>query len=406
MISSTGYLFGVDRKVSVFKLNSSKTIAGRFFKRALLPTLIASTLASTNVLAQSDSGECEDIEGNPPGLYATTDSGRTFLIKGDKTVELAPGEAAFADENGLTCIQSVPQFLDWPCASDAASSRRFATYRAADLEADQSVIKQVVQRYFEIPEVIEPVPNWLEGESHTDLDVSEIISYSTADYWYQPDSSVDILHEKRPKVLLISLYVGINQVVIDNFAFDALIEHHGGDSLPVVFVFTDSNVVPVSYFGSNVSLEEVSKAFNERRIKLAEVPMWPLGDHHFSPSAEEFEKYFDLPELGDIDAQRREAIEAQLEIYSFTRKPIFVTMLEGGTMYVGDPARVRVAIDMGISELHTVINFVEQDSHLARCGPGTPAGSEGVSGATTPIGGPLAPPATSVPPVDPSASDS
>jgi hypothetical protein len=36
----------------------------------------------------------EEVEGTPPGLYATTDEGRTLLIQGEKMVELAPGEAA------------------------------------------------------------------------------------------------------------------------------------------------------------------------------------------------------------------------------------------------------------------------------------------------------------------------
>jgi hypothetical protein len=384
------------------------------FHRALLPALIASALATASVQAQianktpAADEDCLEVQGTPPGLYATTDEGRTFLMKGDKMVELAPGEAAFADESKITCIKKVPEFLDWPCSSEAASSRKFATYKYEDLEPDNS-IKQVVRRYFDIPEVIEPIPNWLEGEFHTRLDSQEIIAYSSPEYWYKPNPSVDFMHEKRPKTLLISLYVGVNRVVLDNYAVDALRQYYGKEKIPVDFVFNDSNVVPVSYFGSNVSLEEINKAFNERRIKLAEVPMWPLGDYHFSPSAEEFERLFDLPKLEDIDGLRREAISAQLETYGFSRKPVFVTMLEGGKVYVDDPDRVRVALSMGIDQLPSVVNFIESDSHLARCGPGTPAGALGVSGATTPIGGPLVPPgAPSTPPpaTEPPASDS
>jgi len=376
--------------------------------RKLLPAIIAATLASPVLFAQNTqtgnaTGECAEVEGTPPGLYVTTDEGRTYLIKGDQKVELAPGEAAFADENKLTCIKRVPDFLDWPCASDAASARKFATYEFEDLDQDKPIIQQVVQRYFEIPEVIEPVPDWLENEFHTRLAFSEIIGYSSPEYWYKPDPSVDIMHEKRPKTLLISLYVGINQVVLDNYHIDALHKFYGSELMPVLFVFNDSNVVPVSYFGDNVSLEEVHLAFNDRHIKLAEVPLWPLGDHHFSPTAEEYEKFFDLPDYEDIDEQKREAVEAQLETYGFSRKPIFVTMLQGGRMYVDDAARVRIAIHMKMPHLQTVVNFVEPDSHLARCGPGTPVDSEGVSGATTPVGAPPSapPPASSAPPLPP-----
>jgi hypothetical protein len=368
--------------------------------RALLPALIASALASGSLQAQDAAPECDEMQGTPPGLYATTDEGRTFLIKGDKMVELAPGEAAYANENQLKCIKAVPEFLNWPCATDAAQTRKFSTYTIDKLEPGNT-IKQIVQRYFEIPEVIEPVPNWQEGEFTVKLDFKDIVPYSSPEYWYQTDPAVDIMDEKRPKTLLISLYVGINKVVIDNHTVDALTKFYNGKEVPVVFVFNDSNAVPVSYFGSNVSLEEISKAFNERKIKLADVPLWQLGDHHFSASAEEYEKFFDLPKMEDIDPLRQEALAANMETFAFTRKPVFVTILEGGKMYIDDPDRVRVALNMGITRLPTVINFVEADSELARCGPGTPVGSSGVSGATTPIGGAIPPGTVPPPPPDP-----
>lgn len=381
---------------------SSRKVIGKPLLRALLPTLIASALASTSVQAQDPASDCEDMQGKtPPGLYATTDQGRTFLIKGDKTVELAPGEAAYANEQQLNCIKKIPDFLDWPCATDAAQSRKFATYSTEALDPNSNVITQVVQRYFEIPEVIEPIPNWLDGEYTVKLNFKDIVPYSSPEYWYQINPDVDIMDEKRPRTLLISLYVGINKVVIDNHTVDALNKFHGGKEIPVVFVFNDSNQVPVSYFGANVSLEEIHKAFNERHIKLADVPMWQLGDSHFSASAEEYEKFFDLPKTEDIDALRQEALAANLETYKFTRKPVFVTMLEGGKMYIDDPDRVRIALNMGITRLPTVINFVEADTELARCGPGTPVGSSGVSGATTPIGGALPPSVAPPPPPDP-----
>ena len=379
---------------------SSGKVISKPLLRALLPALIASALASGSLQAQDAAPECDEMQGTPPGLYATTDEGRTFLIKGDKMVELAPGEAAYANENQLKCIKAVPEFLNWPCATDAAQTRKFSTYTIDKLEPGNT-IKQIVQRYFEIPEVIEPVPNWQEGEFTVKLDFKDIVPYSSPEYWYQTDPAVDIMDEKRPKTLLISLYVGINKVVIDNHTVDALTKFYNGKEVPVVFVFNDSNAVPVSYFGSNVSLEEISKAFNERKIKLADVPLWQLGDHHFSASAEEYEKFFDLPKMEDIDPLRQEALAANMETFAFTRKPVFVTILEGGKMYIDDPDRVRVALNMGITRLPTVINFVEADSELARCGPGTPVGSSGVSGATTPIGGAIPPGTVPPPPPDP-----
>ena len=377
------------------------------YRLAVLPALITMALSAANVQAQSND-ECEDLQGTPPGLYVTTDEGRVFVIKGDTLVELAPGDAAYANEHSLTCLKSPPSLLEWPCSTDAAQSRKFATYTASELTTTNPV-NEIVQRYFNIPEVMEPIPNWLEGESNMSLGFGDIVSYSSPDYWYLTDPAVDILNEKRPKTLLISLYVGTNQVVIDNYAFDALRQHYGGQKIPVVFVFNDSNVVPISYFGSNVSLEEISRAFNERHIKLADVPLWQLGDHHFKPTAQELEKLLDLPALENVDPLRREALGAELETYGFSRKPVFVTMLEGSTkMYVDDPERVRVAISMGIARIPTMVNFVEQDFVYRRCGPGTPVGSSGVSGSTTPVGGAFPPAGTMPPPTDPNppASDS
>jgi hypothetical protein len=296
----------------------------------------------------------------------------------------------------MGCVKRVPQFLDWPCTTDAANSRKFATYALSDLP-DGNQPKEIVRRYFEIPEVIEPVPYWIDGEYHARFNINEIIQFASPDFWYLPDESGPILAEKRPKLQLISLYVGINKVVIDNYTLDALTAHFQSDEIPVVFLFNDSNVVPISYFGDNVSLEEISKAFLERQIKIAEVPMWPLGDHHLKVTIEEFEKYFDIPALEDIDPALVAGMKVSLEAWGFSKKPFFVTMMaESSTMTIDQPERVRVAQSMGYDRLPTLVYFIEPDSHLQRCGPGTAPGAS-VSGSTTPIGGVLVPAAPPTP---------
>ena len=118
--------------------------------KKILPVLIGSLLASGTAFAQST---CEELEGTPPGLYATTDEGRTILIRDDQVIELGPGEAGFADENGVKCIERIPQFMDWPCSTDAARSRMFATYSIEEL-ADGNKAREVVQRSFDGPEVM------------------------------------------------------------------------------------------------------------------------------------------------------------------------------------------------------------------------------------------------------------
>lgn len=379
----------------------------KVMRKVILPAVIAASLSGTTW----GQDECIELEGTPPGLYATTEEGRTFLVKDGETVELGPGDAGFADESGVKCIKRPPAFLDWPCSTQAAQSRMFATYSMGDLSG-KNEIQEIVSRYFEIPEVLAPLPNWIDGEYNAIFNYKDLLQFSSSDYWYTPAPDQPFLGPKRPRSLLISLYVGINKVVIDNYAIDVLRKELGSDEIPVAFVFNDSNVVPVSYFGPNASIEEIQRAFFERGIKLADVPMWWLGDFHIRPTIQEFEKFFDLPALEDISAEKQQTLKADLEAYGFTRKPLIVTVFaEAGNMLVDQPERLRVAASMGIQQVPTVFNFVETDIVVARCGPGTPIGfgSEGViSGETTPAGGALVSPGISIqPPVpDPDASDS
>ena len=166
--------------------------------KSLLPVLIALALAPLAAYAQDeDSGEQKFAE---PGLYTTTDEGHTYLIQDGKVLEMAPGESGFAGEDGLKRISSVPSFLNWPCSGDAAQSRKFATYAMKDL-TDSSQIKEIIQRYFEIPEVIEPIPNYIDGDFHGNFTLNDIIQFSSPEYWYSPNQDRPFLDQKRPRVL-------------------------------------------------------------------------------------------------------------------------------------------------------------------------------------------------------------
>jgi len=374
----------------------------KFLSKAILPALVASVLAG-NVLAQEDKNQkCIDMETPLPGLYTTTDEGHTFLIKDDKIVEMGPGESGFANEGELKCINKPPAFLEWPCATQAAQSRMFNTYTIEDLTQGNK-LKEIVQRYFDVPEVLVPIASYVDGEYNAVFDYNDLIQFSSPEYWYFPSPDRPILSGKRPKTLLVSLFVGTNQVVIDNYMIDLLRKELGSNDLPVAFVFNDTNTVPVSYFGANVSIEEVQKAFFERGIKLAEVPIWWQGDYQLQPTIEEFEKFFDIPPLEDIPADKQAALKADLEEFGFTRKTIIISVFaESSSMAVDQPERIRVAASMGIDRIPTTFNFVEEDILVARCGPGTPISGATVSGATTPIGGATVPPgAPVVPPAPP-----
>ena len=364
--------------------------------RSILPALISSALATTAALAQ----QADEEQVVVPGLYTTTDEGRTYLQQGDEVIEMKAGESGFADEEGMRRIEKLPEALDWPCSGTVAMGRKFATYALSDLP-EENRAAEIARRYFEIPEVIEPIPNWIDGEYHGTFSVDELLQFSSPEYWYHVNPNQDYLHPKRPTALLVSMYVGITTAIVDNNAFDILRELHGDDAIPVTFVFNDSNTVPVSYFGDNVSLEEVFRAFQERGIKLADPPMWWLGDYHLTPTIEEFEKFFDIPPLEDIPLANQDTLSEDLATHGFTRKPIIVSVLgEAGVMTIDQPRRVRMAAEMGISRIPTVMNFVEMDSIVARCGPGTPIGfgATAISGESTPEPGATVPAGAPPPP--------
>lgn len=138
--------------------------------------------------------------------------------------------------------------------------------------------------------------------------------------------------------------------------------------------------------------------------------MWELGDYTLRPTAAEFERLFDLPEMEDIPPDQAAALRQDLEANGFSRKPIFATLLTDRQRYIlDDPQRVRVAISMGMPDIPTFVITAEPDSHLARCGPGTPIGTRDaqIPGTAPPPASATVPPGVSPPPPpEPEVSDS
>jgi hypothetical protein len=121
--------------------------------------------------------------------------------------------------------------------------------------------------------------------------------------------------------------------------------------------------------------------------------------------------FFDIPNVEDIPAERRAALEFDLEANGFSKKPIFISLLSSsGSMVVDQPERVAVAAAMGMSKIPVHMTIVQPDILLQRCGPGRPAGFNNVSisGESTPQGGAALPAGSAVvpPPTEPGASDS
>jgi len=349
--------------------------------RALVSGL-AAYLLCTGALAQA--AACMDLDGIPPGLYAEVRSGKAYLEKDNKRIELGPGQVGFADLDRLECIDEPPRFLDWPCASDAARSRAFATYDLSKL-ANGDRLEEIVGRYFSVPEIPSPAINWLAGETHGHFAAGRLAPYNSGTLWYQPAENRALLSGERPRTLLVSLYLQLGQALVDSHMWKAMGASESDGDLPVTFVFHDSNTIPIGALGEDANLQQIIETFFQQDVKLAPVPMWWQGDHHLKVPLGEFERYFDIPPLESVDPARRAALKSDLDSGGLERKPIFITLMsESGTVVVDQPDRVRVAGSLGMERLPVVLNFVESDTLLAACGPGFAQGMGAVVGAAAP----------------------
>ena len=83
--------------------------------------------------------------------------------------------------------------------------------------------------------------------------------------------------------------------------------------------------------------------------KVAEVPMWWLGDYHLTPTVAEFEKFFDIPPLADIDPDMQDKLREDLLTHGFTRKPIIVNVFAETSAMAVDPRPFVVTLMVAAS---------------------------------------------------------
>lgn len=359
---------------------------------------------------QEEESECVDLEGTPPGLYVTVDQNQVFLIKDGKVVELDPGESGYANETSVACLKVPPRVLAWPCNTTEALARSMAPgYSAAELP-DFGGPAEVRDRYFGENQAISPEIEWLNGEIHGRYDPREFQGFDTEAYAYLSAGEDLFASPKRPHTLLVNLFWSTGQAVIDARVLAALQAESTDGLVPVAFVFNRDNEVPVSFFGPQVTLQEVIEAYLEKGVELAPVPVWYAGDHHMEVSLQELENLADIPDLDDISEETQQRLRADLEAHGFKYKPVSVSILSGSdSLLVDQPDRVRIAADMGMTQFPVVMFYFNDSSHLAGCGvtlpqvsavgigPAGGAGGGPVDAGGTPGGGPGVPLPPSLP---------
>lgn len=345
------------------------------FNRAKLSTMIALALTASAANAQ------DPIK---PGLYTTVDEDEIYLIQGGQQYDVKTGETVMITADGLEFVDKPPAFLAWPCGTGFAPDRgTLESFPASDLPPGDE-IGSVAQMFFEEAKVIEGNPRWLNGESHMSLPSEQIEQFVSSANWYKPGPEDAKMASQRPDTLIISLFYGTGQVVVDPNHLAYLKELYGDEDIPVVFQYQEENVVPITYFGADPTPEMIMRAFKEQGIKPADVPMWYAGDKHMEVDPGALADLGGVPPASEMDPERLEELKQDIQKNGFSGKPITMAMTQGGdTPLIDEPERLRAAQELGIAAVPVMFSFYDSGSHAGQCGLAPPVAAAGVLGTFT-----------------------
>ncbi len=342
-------------------------------KRAPLPALIALALGLPAVQAQ---------DSPPPGLYTTVDQDEIYIIQpnGEQT-DVKTGESVRVTEDGLEFIAQRPQFLNWPCGTGFAPNRGTLPTFSLDSLPPGDQIGQVADLYFSNQQVLEGSPRWLNGESHGAFPAAEIDQFVSNASWYTTGPADADLAAQRPKTLLIGLFYGTGQVVVDTNHLDALKAEYGDDPIPTVFQYQEENVVPISYYGPNPTPGQLVANYQEKGIKPADVPMWYAGDQHMAADPGALADSLGIPPASSFDPQELAELQQDIQENGFNAKPVTLAFVPGSQGMVADEsARLRAAAESGITPVPVMFSVYENDMIASQCGLAPPIGAAGLLG--------------------------
>ena len=341
------------------------------FARVRLSALIALALSAPLANAQ---------DAIKPGLYTTVDEKAIYIIRGGQQIDVKTGETVTITADGLQFVDSPPSFLSWPCGTSFAGNRgNVASFPASELPPGDE-IATVAQRFFENAEILEGNPSWLNGESHMTLSLDQIAQFISNAYWYKGGPPDAKMAAQRPQTLIIGLFYGTGQVIVDTNQLAALEEKYGDQNIPVLFQYQEEDVVPISYFGVNPSPGLIMRSFQEKGIKPAEVPMWYAGDKHVEVAPEVLASFAGVPPAGQMDADRLARIQRDLASNAFSGKPITLAMTQGGAPLLDEPERLRAAQQAGVSAVPVMFSAYDSGSHSSFCGLAPPVAAAGALG--------------------------
>lgn len=385
-------------------MRSSRNLVNRLAvaarpRRSPLTVLVAVALGAPASLPAQDNP--------PPGLYTSVDESEIYIIQpnGDQ-VDVKTGEAAVVNQDGVTFISDRPQFLNWPCGTAFAGNRGSLPTYSLDSLPPEDRIGQVTDLYFSNQQVLEGSPRWENGEYHGAFSAAEIDQYVSNARWYTSGDALPGMDAKRPDTLLIGLFYGTGQVVVDTNHLDALKAMYGDEPIPTLFEYQEENVVPVSWYGDNPTPEQVLANFQTSGVKPADVPLWYAGDRHLAVDPNRLADLAGVPPLSEMSPERQAQLREDIEQNGFRAKPVNLALVPGQQQFIADQGeRLRVAAAMGVLSVPVMFSVYDAGVIAGQCGLEAPveaAGVLGVEAAESPDA-PDAPPETADPPDEPTA---
>ncbi len=305
-----------------------------------------------------------------PGLYTTVDESEIYVITRDgQQTDVKTGESVRINADGLSFVTERPGFMNWPCGTGFAPNLgTLETYALDQLPASDR-IAQVVDRYFIEQQVPSQSPRWLNGEAHTAIPAAEIDQFASNAFWYKSGPTTTKMESLRPDTLLIGLFYGTGQVLVDGNQFASLKEAYGEEPIPVVFQFQEENVVPISYFGDAASPEQIAKAFQESGIKPADVPMWYAGDYHTTATPGALADSLGVPPASELNAANQAKLQEDLRKNGFRQKPVTLALVSGSDeMIIDEGDRLRAAEALGIDQVPVMFSVYDQNLFSSQCG--------------------------------------
>jgi hypothetical protein len=369
------------------------TVAARP-RRSPLTVLVTVALAAPAGLPAQDKP--------PPGLYTSVDESEIYIIQpnGDQ-VDVKTGESAVVNQDGVTFISDRPQFLNWPCGTAFAGNRGSLPTYSLDALPPEDRIGQVTDLYFSNQQVLEGSPRWENGEYHGAFSAAEIEHYVSNARWYTSGDALPGMDAKRPDTLLIGLFYGTGQVVVDTNHLDALKAMYGDEPIPTLFEYQEENVVPISWYGDNPTPEQVLANFQTSGVKPADVPLWYAGDRHLAVDPNRLADLAGVPPLSEMSPERQAQLREDIEENGFRAKPVNLALVPGQQQFIADQGeRLRVAAAMGVLSVPVMFSVYDAGVIAGQCGLEAPveaAGVLGVEAAESPDA-PDAPPETADPP--------